>query len=82
MTTSRNRIVHDYFGIDYSIVRQIKEVYLPLLIKNLNHLSSRQRVGGWNPSTPTKRRKSVKTIKANKRQEVCLSVINRLLCFH
>ena len=23
----RNRIVHDYFGIDYSIVWQIKETY-------------------------------------------------------
>jgi uncharacterized protein with HEPN domain len=34
----RNRIVHDYFGIDYSIVWQIKETYLPLLIENLNQL--------------------------------------------
>lgn len=34
----RNRIVHDYFGIDYSIVWQIKETYLPLLIKNLRQL--------------------------------------------
>ena len=25
----RNRIVHDYFGIDYSIVWQIKETFLP-----------------------------------------------------
>ena len=35
----RNRIVHDYFGIDYSIVWQIKETYLPLLIKILSHIS-------------------------------------------
>ncbi|MDR1973658.1 MAG: DUF86 domain-containing protein [Bacteroidales bacterium] len=34
----RNRIVHDYFGIDYSIVWQIKETYLPLLIDKLKHL--------------------------------------------
>ncbi|MDR0394932.1 MAG: DUF86 domain-containing protein [Tannerella sp.] len=34
----RNRIVHDYFGIDYSIVWQIKETYLPQLIENLNRL--------------------------------------------
>jgi uncharacterized protein with HEPN domain len=40
----RNRIIHDYFGVDYSIVWQIKEVYLPLLIKNLSHLSSGQRM--------------------------------------
>ena len=34
----RNRIVHDYFGIDYSIVWQIKETYLPLLIKGLQQI--------------------------------------------
>jgi len=34
----RNRIVHDYFGIDYAIVWQIKETYLPLLIANLGKL--------------------------------------------
>src|SRR4051794_8117194 len=28
----RNRIVHGYFGIDYSIVWQIKETFLSLLI--------------------------------------------------
>jgi uncharacterized protein with HEPN domain len=28
----RNRIVHDYIGIDYTIVWQIKEVYLPHLL--------------------------------------------------
>ena len=35
----RNRIVHDYFGIDYSIVWQVKETYLPQLIKSLKILS-------------------------------------------
>lgn len=35
----RNRIVHDYFGIDYSIVWQIKEKYLPTIIANLQRLS-------------------------------------------
>ena len=34
----RNRIVHDYFGIDYSIVWQVKETYLPLLIESLERL--------------------------------------------
>jgi len=34
----RNRIVHDYFGIDYSIVWQIRETYLSQLIKNLEKL--------------------------------------------
>ena len=32
----RNKIVHDYIGIDYSIVWQIKETYLPQLIKDLS----------------------------------------------
>jgi len=32
----RNRIVRDYFGIDYSIVWQIKEAYLPELIRQLS----------------------------------------------
>jgi uncharacterized protein with HEPN domain len=32
----RNRIVHDYFGIDYSIVWQIKEAFLPELLCKLN----------------------------------------------
>ena len=31
----RNRIVHDYFGIDYSIVWQIKNTYLPETIDKL-----------------------------------------------
>jgi len=34
----RNRIVHDYFGIDNSIVWQIKETYLQSLIEKLNKL--------------------------------------------
>ena len=34
----RNRIVHHYFGIDYSIVWQIKEVFLPQLISQLNEI--------------------------------------------
>lgn len=31
----RNRIVHDYFGIDYSIVWVIKETFLPIMIEQL-----------------------------------------------
>lgn len=34
----RNRIVHDYFGIDYSIVWEIKELFLPDLITSLKSL--------------------------------------------
>lgn len=34
----RNRIVHDYFGIDYSIVWYIKETYLPTLINSLENI--------------------------------------------
>ena len=34
----RNRIVHDYFGIDYSIVWQVKDMYLPQLIESLGKL--------------------------------------------
>jgi len=34
----RNRIVHDYMGIDYEIVWQIKEHYLPGLINNLRDM--------------------------------------------
>jgi uncharacterized protein with HEPN domain len=34
----RNRIVHDYFGIDYSIVWLIKETILPNLIAKLRPL--------------------------------------------
>jgi uncharacterized protein with HEPN domain len=35
----RNRIVHDYFGIDYSIVWLIKETFLPNMIAQLRMLS-------------------------------------------
>jgi len=35
----RNRIVHDYFGIDYSIVWQIKEAYLCQLIEKFEKLN-------------------------------------------
>lgn len=34
----RNRIVHDYFGTDHSIVWEIKELFLPTLIDNLKAL--------------------------------------------
>jgi uncharacterized protein with HEPN domain len=36
----RNRIVHDYFGIDYSIVWLIKETFLPKMIAQLRQLSN------------------------------------------
>jgi len=36
----RNRIVHDYFGIDYSIVWQIKENFLPEMIEKLRTLKT------------------------------------------
>jgi uncharacterized protein with HEPN domain len=36
----RNRIVHDYVGIDYSIVWQIKITFLPEMIAVLQKLSS------------------------------------------
>ncbi len=35
----RNRIVHDYFGIDYSIVWQIKETFLSVLIEQLKQIA-------------------------------------------
>lgn len=34
----RNRIVHDYMGIDFSIVWQIKLQFLPVLIAQLSKL--------------------------------------------
>jgi len=34
----RNRIVHDYFGIDYSIVWQIKESFLAEMISKIQKL--------------------------------------------
>lgn len=36
----RNRIVHDYFGIDYSIVWNITENYLPELYAELKKLKA------------------------------------------
>lgn len=38
----RNRIVHDYFGIDYSIVWKIIENYLPELEAELRRIRSPQ----------------------------------------
>lgn len=38
----RNRIVHDYFGIDYSIVWKIIEDYLPELDAELKKLEAPQ----------------------------------------
>ncbi|MCE6990982.1 DUF86 domain-containing protein [Dyadobacter sp. CY323] len=35
----RNRIVHDYFGIDYSIVWEIRNSFLPEIIKRLEFLA-------------------------------------------
>lgn len=34
----RNRIIHDYMGIDYEIVWEIKTYYLPTLINVLNNI--------------------------------------------
>src|ERR1041385_2999011 len=35
----RNRIVHDYFGIDYSIVWEIKNTFLPDMINKLKSIN-------------------------------------------
>jgi len=35
----RNRIVHDYFGIDYSIVWEIRNTFLPDMINNLKSIN-------------------------------------------
>jgi uncharacterized protein with HEPN domain len=35
----RNRIVHHYFGIDLSIIWQIKEAYLPRLVAQLERMA-------------------------------------------
>ncbi len=35
----RNRIIHDYFGIDYAIVWKIKETYLPELLQKLRNIT-------------------------------------------
>jgi uncharacterized protein with HEPN domain len=34
----RNRIVHDYFGIDFNIVWNIKESYLPEALSKINNI--------------------------------------------
>lgn len=34
----RNRIVHDYMGIDYTIIWEIKENYLPGLLTDLSDI--------------------------------------------
>jgi len=34
----RNRIVHNYFGIDYSIIWSVKENYLSVLISEIKEL--------------------------------------------
>ena len=36
----RNRIVHDYFGIDYSIVWEIRNAFLPDMIQKLKSIGS------------------------------------------
>ena len=36
----RNRIVHDYFGIDYAIVWEIKNLFLPDLLEKLKALDT------------------------------------------
>ena len=36
----RNRIVHDYFGIDHSIVWLIKETFLPQMISQMKSISA------------------------------------------
>ena len=38
----RNRIVHGYFGIDYSIVWQIKEQFLPDVVTELHKILTRR----------------------------------------
>ncbi len=35
----RNRIIHDYFGIDYAIVWKIKETFLPELLQKLRNIT-------------------------------------------
>jgi uncharacterized protein with HEPN domain len=39
----RNRIVHDYFGIDHSIVWKIIESFLPRLIREINILAKNKK---------------------------------------
>lgn len=35
----RNRIVHDYFGIDYTIVWEVRNSFLPKLISSLDSIN-------------------------------------------
>ena len=35
----RNRIIHDYFGIDYAIVWKIKETFLAELLQKLRNIT-------------------------------------------
>ena len=37
----RNRIVHAYFGIDYEVVWQVKELFLPALIEQLRNIKEK-----------------------------------------
>ena len=37
----RNRIVHDYMGIDYAIVWLIKEKFLPTMISEISNILSK-----------------------------------------
>jgi uncharacterized protein with HEPN domain len=37
----RNRIVHDYMGIDYQILWNIKETFLPMLIEQVKSISEK-----------------------------------------
>jgi uncharacterized protein with HEPN domain len=39
----RNRIIHEYFGIDYSIVWQIKEIYLTEMLQKLKEILKQNR---------------------------------------
>lgn len=34
----RNRIIHDYFGIDYEIIWLVKESFLPVLVDEINKI--------------------------------------------
>lgn len=39
----RNRIVHDYFGIDHSIVWKIIQAFLPDLVKEINIVAKKKK---------------------------------------
>ena len=40
----RNRLVHDYFGVDKAIVWKVIKDYLPKLVKDINALSKSNQV--------------------------------------